>query len=553
MKLMRVLLVLTLVFAVSAIAYAETQSVKISGDITMRAFARHNYDLNNDDMLRDAQPGVTPVRPAANASEPSQSSNWANHLMSTAEIQIDADLTDNVSGVIRLINQRVWGDNNYYANPNGELGIVGYPFMDQVVARPVNSNWNVSTNEDDWEKYEGKTAFAVQLDLAYIELKEFLYSPLTLRIGRQDLWFGRGFIVGAQLLDPDQALYATEYTAIRSFDAIRATLDYDPWTIDGVFSKIRENFRRSDDDTNLWGVNVGYVFDDYNAEAEGYWWFKQQRFTGGYAAASNAAVIPTIPFVTTNGVNSNDIHTFGGRGSFDPIEDWTIAAEAAYQLGQYIGAVGQRERRGRSAWAVDAMVECRYWQDQFAWRPVGGVEYIFYSGEDDMGNTMAGDGGVGNAPVSAGTYRGWDPIYRGKFDTAIREFQNVFYRTNMPSSPSFTNQHQLLVRGSIEPTDSLTCSATYAHFWLAEAWADTTNTGVGLPGVAHGVVPAGRNINQNQNLNVGDEVDLQVAWDYTEDVSFGFLCGWFFPGDHFGSSQGNDCATNIVGTVKLSF
>ena len=97
MKLMRVLLVLTLVCAVSSVAYAETQSVKISGDITMRAFARHNYDLNNDDKLRNKVLN----REAANASEPSQSSNWANHLMSTAEIQIDADLTDNVAGIIR--------------------------------------------------------------------------------------------------------------------------------------------------------------------------------------------------------------------------------------------------------------------------------------------------------------------------------------------------------------------------------------------------------------------------------------------------------------------
>jgi len=531
-------MVLALVFAVSAIAYAETQSVKISGDITMRAFSRQNYDLNNDDFVI-APPAVAGGGAVVRVTEPSQSTNWATHLMSTAEIQVDADLTDNVAGVVRLINQKVWGDGTYYAAANGELGVTGYPFQDQVVQRPVNSSWN--QNIATTQSYTGVSSFNVLLDLAYIELKEFLYSPLTLRIGRQDLWFGRGFIVGAQLQDPDLALYATEYTAIRSFDAFRATLDYDPWTIDGVFSKIRENFRRSDDDINLWGINVGYVFDDYNAEAEGYWWMKQQRFTGAYenpllfgAVGTNSGVIPTVVNVR-NGNDSNDIHTFGGRGSFDPIEDWTIAAEAAIQFGEYIGAASQIEGRHRSAFAVDAMVECRYWQDQFAWRPVVGAEYIFYSGQDDLGNANTG---------SSGSYHGWDPMYRGKFDTAIREFQNVFYRTNQPSCPSTTNQHQLLIRGSIEPTDSLTCSATYAHFWLVDPWARTTNSVVGVPG---------NNINQDEHRDIGDELDLQVAWDYTEDVSFGVLCAWFFPGDHFGSSMGNDPATDLVGTVKLSF
>ena len=492
MRFVKVMLVLALVFAVSAIAYAETQSVKVSGDITLRSFARNNYDLDNDD-------AATP------ANLDHESTDWATYLTSTAEVQIDADLTDNVSGVIRLINQRVWGDQNYYSATGGELGATGTPFTDQVAARTI-------------DPHADGESFKVDVDLAYIELKEFLYSPLTLTIGRQDLWFGKGFIVGAQLQDPQGVLFAPEYTAIQSFDAVRATLDYDPWTIDGIFSKIRENYRRADDDINLWGVNVGYVFEDYNAEGEAYWFFKQQRFNGTTGAAVKTSV--------RNGNNSNDVHTIGARGSFDPIEDWTIALEGAYQLGEYIGAANQVDERGRSAFAIDAMVECRYWQDDFAWRPVLGAEYIFYSGESNMGNVAA---------TANGDYNGWDPIYRGKFDTAIREWQNVYYRTAMASCPSFTNQHQVLIRGTLEPTDSLTFNATYGHFWLVESWAENTTV-----------------VNENTAKNIGDEVDLQLTWDYTEDVQFGLLSAWFFPGDHFSSGQ-DDVTTDIVGTVSLSF
>jgi len=52
---------------------------------------------------------------------------------------------------------------------------------------------------------------------------------------------------------------------------------------------------------------------------------------------------------------------------------------------------------------------------------------------------------------------------------------------------------------------------------------------------------------------IGNEVDLQAIWDYTEDVSFGLLAGWFMPnGDvYYG---GNDTiASDVVGTVKVSF
>jgi hypothetical protein len=487
MKFLKVLCVLALVFAVSAVAYAETQSVKVSGDIALRAFARGDYDLRSGDPEPDGVILAT------------ESNDWATYLLSTAEVQIDADLTDNVSGVIRLVNQRVWGDDNYTSTT---AGVGDNPELRRISVNGIVDERQVNGND---------LALKLDIDLAYIELKEFLYSPLTLRIGRQDLWFGKGFIIGANLQDPQDTIYPLEYTAIRSFDAVRATLDYDPWTIDGVYAKISENARRADDDVNLWGVNVGYVFDSYNAEAEAYWWWKQSRNPAGAVGTSITSI---------NGHLDNSVHVFGGRGSFDPIEDWTIAVEGAYQTGKYLGLNNQVNERTRSAWAIDAMIECRYWQDDFAWRPVASVEYIFYSGEKDMGNMTAN---------TTGNYDGWDPMFRGKFDTAVREFQNVFYTTAQASCPSYTNQHQLLVRASVEPTDSLTVEALYGHFWLAEEFA-TNRT----------------------NKNAGDEVDLQLTWDYTEDVSFNLLAAWFFPGAHF-ESPNNDAATDVVGTVKLSF
>ncbi len=483
MKLVKIVLAIAIALTFTPVAFAETQSVKVSGDITMRAFLRDNLDLDSRDQRTVS------------------STNTQSFLMSTAEVQIDADLTDNVSGVIRLLNQRAWGDHNT-------------SWVDGETMNPAGTPGS------------GLNAFNVAADLAYIELREFLYSPLTLRIGRQDLWFGRGFIVGNSLMDPQGNLPAPEYTAINSFDAIRGTLDFYPWTVDLVYAKISERDIRADDDVNLMGINVGYIFDEYNAEMEGYYWLKQDRNPGAARGLGN-----TASWTTTNGRLSNNVNTFGLRGSFDPIEDWTVALEGAMQIGRYIGAQSQLDNRNRYAYAIDAMVETRVFQEDYAWRPVLGVEYILYSGQSDQGNVDA---------TTSGSYRGWDPMYRGKFDTAIREFQGSFYNTSQNITPGTTNQHQVLFRGTIEPMDSVTVEGVYGLFWLYSQYArDQVNEPT------------------NKNMFLGQEIDVNVLWDYTEDVQFGLLTAWFFPGSAFSSDvQGQGkraAATSMVGTVKLSF
>ncbi len=72
-----------------------------------------------------------------------------------------ADLTDNVSTVVNIVNQR---------------------------------DWNATTF--DAGTANAGAEFDVELDLAYVQMKEIFYSPLTLTVGRQDLWLGRGFIIG---------------------------------------------------------------------------------------------------------------------------------------------------------------------------------------------------------------------------------------------------------------------------------------------------------------------------------------------------------------------
>lgn len=486
MKLLKTICVLGLTLCLATSVYAGTQSVKLSGDVAIRGIFRDHYNLSTPAATTDTRTGGT---------RPEQ-----EFFMSTVEAQIDADLTDNVSTVIRLVNQRDW-------NIHAKSITAG------TTSLAPNGRGGYTANDDE---------FDIILDLAYLELKEFLYSPLTLKVGRQDLWFGKGFIVGTnqQAIGNGTAgsnISAGEYTAINSFDSIRATLDYDPWTVDFVYANIYGNTIQANDGINLYGANVSYIFDTYNAESEAYYWYKADR-----------QIEPTR-------MSNNDVYCLGLRGSGDPIEDWTVAAEGAYQFGNSLAVDTQQQGRDRSAYAVDVSAECRVFADQYAWKPVLAAEYIYYSGDRHAADL---DSNAGKGEVS-GTNSGWDPMYRGKFDTAYREFvgkYNVtklfpararFYQSYADSS--FTNQHQALLNTQIMPTDSLTCNGVLGFFWLDEDISQTYTDDY-----------------------IGTELDLVLSWDYTEDVTFGLLGAWFFAGDLYDNDEDN-VATDIVGTVSLSF
>jgi hypothetical protein len=502
MKFLRVLCVLAVALCLAGSVYAETQSIKVSGDLTMRALFRSDYDYRGS----ISEPDVTRTDVGSEAAY-----NW---FMSVAEVQVDADLTDNVQTVIRLVNQRDWNPTN--ANV-GNLGVNG-----GVAGKSIMRGTTLATNGLGGYNYN-PNEFSVQVDLAYLTLKDFIYAPLTLTIGRQDLWFGKGFIVGLNQQDPTNALRAPEYTAINSFDAIKAVLDYDPLTITGLFSNIRTNAIQANDDVDLWGINAGYRFNNYKAEAEGYVFLKKDKSIEQWAGS-------------LNGDNNNDIYTLGLRGSADPIEWVTLAGEGAYQFGSYVGNRLQVSPRTRQAFALDFSGEVRYFTEKYSWKPKGGFEYIYYSGQ----------GGESNPEQTSGIYHGWDPIYRGKFDSKIREFVGRYYASyDYPVRPnfvystadaSFTNQHQFIFSGSLQPIESLILKANYNLFWNDQRY---------LVG----------NVNQQPDAKtlgfIGQELDLRADWDYTEDVSFGILGAFFAPGEVYTNSK--KTATDIIATVNVSF
>jgi hypothetical protein len=285
-----------------------------------------------------------------------------------------------------------------------------------------------------------------------------------------------------------------------AFDAIRATLDFNPWTLDFAYAKITENNNNPEDDLDLYIANVNYKFAEYNAVAEGYLISEADRATlGGTGIA---------------GATGTSTHNLGGRIQFDPISQITLGGELAYQFGEYHPSIGG-VKRDRSAWMFDVFGTYRW---DYTWKPEVTLEYVLFQGEDELAST--------------GEYSSWNPMYRGKFWTAIADFREVTYGTADPNDQAATTNTQFIqIKGSIKPLEDLMMEASWTYLWTDES-----------------IVVGGG----TRSDGIGWELDLQTTYDYTEDVSFGMLTAWFVPGDYYTNNQ-DETASQVLGSVKVTF
>ncbi|MBI3315912.1 MAG: alginate export family protein, partial [Candidatus Omnitrophica bacterium] len=399
-------------------------------------------------------------------------------LMSVTQLQVAADLTDGVSTVINVVNQRDWNANDF---------VTGATTTATTTATAASE-------------------FDLVLDLAYVKLKEVFYAPLTLTLGRQDLLFGRGFIIGWNPQDSQGIIQADEFTAVQSFDAVRGTLDFSPWTVDVVYSKIDENSHNAEDDSDLWIFNANYKFAEYNAVAEGYYVIQLDK-----AALSGAT-----------GTANNDTYTAGGRIQFDPISQMTLGGELALQFGNY-RAVATSAERDREAWAMDLFVDYRFKDNP--WNAAVNLEYVYLSGESDLSST------------SAQSYGAWNAPFRGPTYGRVHEYLEGYYLTAQTNDQAPTqNMQHVCFTGSIVPMTDLSLTGAFYHIWTAED-AHSTITDPNTPALSD---------------HIGNELDLTLTYSYTEDVSFKLMADWFFPGDLY-SSPNDSTASQVISQVSVVF
>lgn len=483
-----------LAVALAIPAYAEVQNVKVSGDLNIVALHRYNFALGDTDV---------------------NSGGNQDALATITRLRVDAELTDNVSVVLRLLNERLW-----------------------------DAEETTTTTADD-------NGTEIDLDLAYAVLKEFLYSPLTLTAGRQELHFGNDLIVG----DPDGNNAAStasvfgaggtltdiaDLSARKAFDAIRGTLDYvvadQPLVVDTVYSVIDENTNNRDDDIRLYGANANYPVND-DVLTEVYVWTRERR-PGSLASVTGANT------ADLNELKTERLHTIGARGVYTGVDNLILQAEFAAQTGNkimdsgallpnYVFAASTNNNPNGyriedsfakvDAWALQLISS--YALEGIRHDPTLGLSYTHLSGEDPY-------------TCSSGTWNGWDAMY-----------ENQAGGTIWNKLIGFSNCDLINVNASAKPDfiDDLTVIANWYHIRLDRKLTDDVAGGYILTGIANA---QGYKVTSDKHL--GDEIDVDLIYDYTEDVQLGLSLGWFVPGDTL-HAVNKDTATQAIASMKVTF
>ena len=446
---MRKLLLAVLAVALCALpAYASVQNIKVSGDIDSSYVFRRDFNF-----------GATTEGESVNDHE------YQSLFMTQTRLRVDADLTDNVAATVALINERIW------------------------------TNLQTSASTD------------IDLNLAYVTLREMLYSPLTLVIGRQDFRYGNSFIIDSagpnHVASGDSGLQGAveDLSKQSAFDAIRAILDYSPLKVELAYVELspRMNGAGSLDDFSLdhsnngkklYGGNATYEFgDDMNSLVEAYVWYKIDK--------SNEEVSGT------QGAKADTVLVKGLRGSITPIDRLNLQLEYAIQTGtkRLSDSIYQQRR----AHAVQAMASFQLPLLE-EYMPVLTYSFTKATGESD------------DVTQKDGVFTAWDVMFENQATGKI-------YNTLFQPSNYIMNEVTL----SAVPMEDLSAALSLSILKLErKLTSDSSALSLVQPDDDDASVT-----DELGSLLLGKEIDLVLKYDYTEDVQLGANMGWFFPGTVF--------------------
>jgi hypothetical protein len=376
---------------------ASTTSV--GGDIRWRGEMFDNvWDFNDDD--------------------PSElDDSWEYNRIRT-RVWLDAKPIENVAGYVRLTNEYKPGDVDYESFSN---------------ASSVNDTKDIA------------------IDNAYIEVSNILDQNLRLRLGRQDIVFGEGFVF----------LDGTPYDGSETiaFDAIRLTytLEDSGTSIDLVQAKTSEGVgpALADDEE----VSALYITGDwikgenFSMKFEPYVLYRNRNYVGTYRVPPDTlAVESTQPKLWTA--------MPGLRVSGKIYDNFTYAAELAYQFGELedYGPGGEdvdRDAWGGYAWGMYTFAETE-------WEPSIKAGFTYLSGDE---KTSAG--------VDTGDFEGWDSFY-----AEWPKFSELYIYSVWDPMPqaagvdpdmgAYTNMYMPEVKVTVNPTEKLRLSLRCLYYWAVE-------------------------------------------------------------------------------------
>jgi hypothetical protein len=489
---MRLLAVTVVLLACMGTVYADLQNVQVGGIIEMRGRYIHN-SFNSG----QTGPGPTleirgpaswfPKRPIGNALGVAGLLDWDDNgndwafYESAISFNASADFTDNVSAFIEFYSFYVWGQN----------------FRSDYVTGVDRA---ASTTND------------VSVLQSYIEIKNLCDQPLSLRIGRQQLKFGKNFLV-ADKTTPTQRL---------AFDAIRLT--YNPvkeLTIDAWASKLVETSpMEADGDVDFYGIYGTYAMSDAINASLYYMLIRDARSRTdtnlSWLGEQLEDALDLDDYDVTN------LNTVGAR-FFGKYEGFDYNLDGAYQFGNnsangvnykkanIFGTYGDDSAEW-GHWGVDG--ELGYTFD-CKWKPrlfVGGVHF----------------GGDDNRDVS---FLDWlNPFDKPRASTSFnRLFSDLNYAPALEDNGEMSNFDQVRVGFNINPTEKLSVMVRGQKLWAASTFAWPVHWRFGR--YIFPIAPAFSFWDEESSNDLGYHIDTIVKYAFSANLTIFGYYGHLFAGD----------------------
>jgi len=507
--------------------YAELQNTQVGGEIRIRgnywtsAFAPDSPTSLNPLFQGPWFPsfrGVAGGNPLAGlrwAPQPGRLAvvspvGWdeKNHSVSFVEqrtkLHVRADFTELVSAFIEFDSYDVWGEPQEFRSDY----ITG-------VDRRANTG-------DDVEVYQ-----------SYIEANEMFGVPLRLRIGRQELKLGSGWLIGTN--------DAGSFFRGLSFDAIRATYATEQFSVDAFWAKLAELSPLEEDaDTDLYGVYASYLgFENITIDA--YWLLVRDALSRGD---------------TPYGWIGEWIEDFAGVDNYDPTYLNTVGlrgagklgaldfeAEVAYQFGnadsagftfRNAGVISPYGDDDATYGNLGANLQVGYTLDM-AWSPRLFLGGAYFGGEDNRDLNFLEWLGAVACPF-------WSADASVSFNRLFSDWQYGQFVSSFDHDCS--NLWVAYGGVMVHPTEALTLVASVASVNSLEQY-DTTWPSFFLLGRRVNLLYPLSFIDKENPSDLCWEVDLTAVYRYSEDLSFEAGYAHIFLGD--GAAEGNFNIGNGLG------
>ncbi len=463
--------ILLLAFQVAA----ELQSVEVGGEVRIRGrFWNDNY---SNAVNGPATPRYTGYNFANRPLGPfGLNSRFdfddAGHDLAYVEhrtrVQVKADFTDDVSTVIEFESFDIWGTD-------------------------FRSNYITGVDR------AGGGAGSVSLYQSYIETRNTFGYPVRLRLGRQEMKLGKGWLVD----DITTAIIG------RSFDGARLTYANESFDVDGWAMKLSETLA-GDEDADFYGVYGTYKGLE-QVKLSAYWMLLRDGLE-----ANDTTLNATGEWVESwfghDDYEPSYLHTvgtrvFGAYGAFD--YDW----ELAYQFGDAdnVGALFAPVIYGDTDAKHDNFgtdLELGYTVDM-AWQPRVFVGGALFEGEDNRDFR----------------YRDWIVPGEGRSSVSFNTlFMGAPYSLNLGIGQELTNFWQLRAGIGAKPTEKISLLFRVAHFEIDETF-DTP------------VWPAFAAWTRSNDDDLGWTTFLMAKYQYSADLSIALAWEHLFTGDGLEKGQ----------------